>query len=381
MNQTTKWIAGIIITIVVIAIGYSVIKGPSKPPKETTPIKIGAILPLSGGAAIWGEQLKNGMELAVKNLLKDGVTVDIIYEDSQASPSIGLSAYNKLVNIEKVDVIFSAFSRVSAPLISLSKENKVPLVMTVAVLNDAPAQNKFTYRLYLTANEYIDPYFNSFLNKDSYRSISVLYINDEYGVSVRDKIRKQASKNNIDIISEESFLPGNSDFRTQLSKIKSAKPDDVIFVGAIPPELTNALTQFNELGVKADFIEAGLLLSLPAVRGNLKDVINGIDGKVYTLSLASFETRDEGRKFITEYEEAYSNKPTFIAPIGYDMVNFVYDVTGGKHTTGDEFVSKANKLKTLNTITNGKLKIDDNGEINPIPVSALISNGDLITVE
>jgi ABC-type branched-subunit amino acid transport system substrate-binding protein len=63
MNSTTKYIIGIIIVVIVIAVGYS-LKGPSKP-VSTEPIKIGFVSALTGEAGVWGEQIKTGFDFAV----------------------------------------------------------------------------------------------------------------------------------------------------------------------------------------------------------------------------------------------------------------------------------------------------------------------------
>lgn len=107
--------SGIIISVLIVSLQ---VLGCSSGSADVTdkPLKIGAILPLTGPASVWGENIRNGMELARSDLLSNNVSIEIIYEDSRANPTLGLSAFRKLQGIDNVSIIFSAFSSVSVPL-------------------------------------------------------------------------------------------------------------------------------------------------------------------------------------------------------------------------------------------------------------------------
>src|SRR5690606_27902434 len=79
-------------------------------------LKIGAVLPLSGANADYGDLYMTGTELAVEHITADGLLkgkLSIQYEDSQALPQQGVIAMNKLVNVEKTPYVLSAFTGVS----------------------------------------------------------------------------------------------------------------------------------------------------------------------------------------------------------------------------------------------------------------------------
>jgi ABC-type branched-subunit amino acid transport system substrate-binding protein len=88
-------------------------------------INIGIIVPLTGDAAVYGNALKKGLDLAVDEINKTGgikgKKVSLIYEDSQADPKTAISAFNKLVTVNKVSLIigdmFSSTTLSIAPLV------------------------------------------------------------------------------------------------------------------------------------------------------------------------------------------------------------------------------------------------------------------------
>src|SRR6266849_7106509 len=72
-------------------------------------IKIGAILPLTGDSASWGEQGRWGIESAVREVNEsggiDGKQVEVIFEDSQAIPRVAVTAFGKLSQVDKVQAV------------------------------------------------------------------------------------------------------------------------------------------------------------------------------------------------------------------------------------------------------------------------------------
>jgi len=84
-----------------------VISGCSK--KEPREIRIGAVLPLTGSAAVWGQNAKMGLEIALEEVNAaggpQGKKVKIIYEDSQSEPTKAVSALQKLISTDRVPVV------------------------------------------------------------------------------------------------------------------------------------------------------------------------------------------------------------------------------------------------------------------------------------
>jgi len=143
--------------------------------QSTETLTIGAILPLSGPASIWGVSVQEGMDLAQEELAQQGINLNIIYEDSQAKATMGVSAYNKLTNIDNVDVIFSALSSVSVPLVPLADADEMPLVVTLVAAQGIADKSPFTFRFYPPTEEYVNPHFEK-IDKETYDEIAILYV-------------------------------------------------------------------------------------------------------------------------------------------------------------------------------------------------------------
>ena len=101
-----KTLAILVVIVVVIVGGYLIFKGPK--PANTSDLKVGVILPLTGDLSITGEKMYQGVQLAQAELEKDGV--QFVVEDSHSKPTDAVSAAQKLLNVDKVDVIVGTYS-------------------------------------------------------------------------------------------------------------------------------------------------------------------------------------------------------------------------------------------------------------------------------
>ncbi len=337
------------------------------------PLKVGAILPMSGPTAVWGENLKNGMELAREELAVQGVNIDIIYEDSQAKPDVALTAYRKLKELDGVNMVFSAFSRVSVPLVSVADNDKMPIMMTVVAAKGVAEKSPYSFRFYSNERQYVEPQF-AWMNSSVYNRVAVLWINDEFGSSVHDVILEQAQLHKMSVVADENYDPNSVDFRTQLTKIKVANPKAILFVGSVPVEISNALKQVRELGITADFIENSAALAQPA---SLQAAGSAAEGAI-TLAFP-FSLGRSGGEFRQAYKQRFSTEPNFAAAFGYDMVKLIGLASDGHTMSGEELAQRIVAVKTFESL-NGPVAIQPSGEINPAIEPAKVMNGSLVAL-
>lgn len=337
--------------------------------KEET-LKVGAILPLSGPLSIYGQNIKNGMSMAEEELEEEGVDIEIIYEDSRGRPSDGISAFQKLTEVNNVDLVFAAISRVSKPLVPLAKKKKVPLVSTITA-GKGVTNNSYAMRFNVQYRQNADVLFDSVITSDRYDDLAILGIQDEFGVSVMDRAEKRAEEKGIEIVQREMFAPDSSEFRTPLTKIKEENPDGILFVAVTPAQFSKFLEQKKELGIDADVLDLSFLLSVASYRKKAGENAEG----AYTSALP-FTLNEYGQEFKEVYRQEYGNPPFFPATYGYDLPFILKEATGGEKVSGKELVGRIISLQEVNTL-NGPVEIKSNREINPPLVPARIVNGSL----
>ncbi len=365
MKKTIWWAVGIV-AIVIIAILLSSQKEPT-----TKTLKIGMLLPLSGSAAQYGEQIKNGAEIYRKRLADEGRNIEIIYEDNKADPATAISAYRKLIDIDRVDYMVSAMTRATIPLIDLVKQDKVPMIMTLVAGDWDKAKTGYVVRFYPTARQYVrSDDENKVLNGLS--SVGVIYVNDEYGQSVFREIQKFSVEKGFKIGIAESYLPNNQDYRLLLSKIKSAGIDLIMMISSSPVELSAISKQYKELGIKQKLFDASIGLSNPNVRLNNADILEGVVTRATEAELPDKDSSAE--EFFIKYKDLYNKDPYFPGIFGYETINLINVIDLQE---SEDFIAKISDIKALKTIM-GDLVVEDYQEINPSIYNAIIKNGKLI---
>ena len=356
-NKKALLVIGVLIVIVVASVlVYNNYRGEEK----EDVIKIGAILPLTGSASIWGESIQEGMEMALEEINQKNKGIIIFYEDSQANPSQGISAYRKLIDVNNVDIILSVFSGVTEPLINLVDEDKIPLIMTLVSSRGIADKSPYAIRFNVRAEQNAEIPFHPSMQISNYKKIALLYIKDEFGESVNNLIRTKAINENLNIVADESFLSEEMDFKTQLMKIKNEGTDIILFTAPAPIYLINFIKQKEELSVSGDVVDIAFLSSLDSTIEALGEKSEGI----FTPALP-FTLEVTGNEFRELYQSKYQKKPIYTTALGYDIIKLIDQSSADK----DKLIS----LGVFDSL-NGELIIHPNGEINPPLYPARIKN-------
>src|ERR1019366_2473439 len=107
-----------------------------------TKVKIGFVNSITGPEAPIGENLSNGVTLAIEDLKKKGIDVELLKEDDTGKPETSMAAFEKLATSDKVTGIVGPYSsKCAAALAKLAEKYKVPLLIPVASKDDITRQN------------------------------------------------------------------------------------------------------------------------------------------------------------------------------------------------------------------------------------------------
>lgn len=189
------------------------------------PIKIGAILPLTGKAAEFGQYWREGLELAVNDINNHMQVTDrrieLIVEDSASDPKIALNAYKKLKDTDNIKYLFLAISGVTMTILPESTKDNI-LVMTTSTHPEITSGKYLALRTYYTPEEEVKSMINFAYNTLEKRKIGIIYMNDESCRGYKEYFEKEFKILGGEAYSE-SFEVTEKDFKTQLTKIKEKK--------------------------------------------------------------------------------------------------------------------------------------------------------------
>ena len=160
-----------LIAIAIFVIGYFVWKSSNNPvSKDKEIIKIGAILPLTGDLATYGQSGQEGMEIALDEFNKEFPNkVKLVLEDDKGTVKDGISAINKLITNDKVQIIMGSMSSgVTLGIAPIVEKNKVVLVAPTSTASEVTNAGDFIFRI-CVSDEYEGKAMATWGNANDYK--------------------------------------------------------------------------------------------------------------------------------------------------------------------------------------------------------------------
>ncbi len=277
MNKTTK----IIITVIIVALIAWIIATKGEKPTAKN-LRVGVIAVLSGPFADYGEEIRKGV-LAEASSTPD---VQFVFEDDKCEPKDAVSAFNKLVQFEKINVIIGpACGSPQEAVIPRIKETGAVVLVPSAASSDLYTQSggNFFNVQYSLENE--STFIAQEMTKRGYKKVALVSYKNAFS-ETHVKVFKAAFKGEI---TDHAFVDATVDVAPELAKIKIEKPD-AIYSPDAAFFFGSGVIKLRQLGVTVPMFGT-YVTELPAVRTLVPDVfysftgdLGGTQGAVYELS-------------------------------------------------------------------------------------------------
>lgn len=287
---------------------------------EKQEVKIGFLGAMTGGAASIGIPTTEAARLAEEQInarnLIPGKKLKVVYEDDQCDPRSSSSATQKLITQDKVVAVLgslcSSASLADAPITEQSKILQLSFGSTNPTLKTAG--DYFFRNVPSDANQGVEG--AKLLKQLGAHKVAVTYINNDWGVGLKDVFTTAAGEQGMDVVATETYEPSATDFRAQLTKIKAANPD-MVYMLAYPADAGLVLKQMLELGITVQVVGADATKddSVIATAGN------AADGLIVTLP--GVPKSPELTAFADAYKAKYTKEYSAYTPEAYDAVMIV----------------------------------------------------------
>jgi branched-chain amino acid transport system substrate-binding protein len=274
-------------------------------------VTIGAIFGQSGNISVYGVPQTQAVQLAVAEInaagyLGEGVTLEVIYEDSAGTNEQAINAMTKLVEEDQVVAVLGpTLSSEAFSADPIAQENGVPVMGVSNTASGITDMGDFVFRDSLPESSVIPGTIAAATEALGLEAVAVLYGNDDdFTLSGYDVFVSALEENEVEILGEATFARGDVDFNAQLTQLISLEPNAIV-VSALAAEATQIIVQARQLGYEGPII-GGNGLNSPAVLTNSGEASNGvIVGAAW--NIASPEALSA--VFTAAYEEAYGARP------------------------------------------------------------------------
>jgi len=348
--------------------------------KKAELIKIGAILPLSGDLATYGNNAKRGIELLQDEINNkggiQGNKIEVIFGDSKALPTTALSLAQKFIFEDKVIAIIGEVA--SSPLLAFSpiaNQNKIVVVSPAASSPKITQAGEYIYRVW-PSDVFEVNRMMEYLSEVKASEVSVLYVNNDYGLAMYSEIKDKFPSKNIEVKNAETFNQNSTDVRAQLLKLKIQHPKYLYLIG-YPSEYAVIIRQIHELGIQSTIIatssfEDPTILNLTG---------KAAEGVIYSSPIQTDSTNSIYNYFKKEYYAKYSQYPGLVSDYGYDALKVIIkslEISGQADRQGIK--QGIDKIRNLDGCT-GIINFDKNGDIIKPAGIKTIKNGKFVWLE
>lgn len=333
-NVNMKIFKSIIALIVMIGLIFSTLflNGCNKKSSEPT-IKIGLIAELSGSIPLVGSSAREGAWLAQEEINKSGINIngvnykiELAIQDSRADANKAREVAERLVKDDKVLAIIGPMSSGNAiPAGLVAEKNKILLITPWSTNPQTTKDEQGNSLRYVFRACFTDDYQGYILSNFVRNRLNLNRVAVMYDMTT-DLLREQANlfmkafrASGGQIVANESYFSGNTDYTLQFNRIKDSKPE-LVFLPSYYVEVPEQLKQARLLGIDAIFV-GNDSWSSDFILQNCGAYCNGVYFSDH-YSAESFNPRSQ--EFVAKFQRKFNKKPNAISALTYDSFGMLF---------------------------------------------------------
>jgi branched-chain amino acid transport system substrate-binding protein len=345
-------------------------------------ILIGEYGSLTGTTATFGQSTDHAIQMAFDEINAAGGVlgkkVRVIVEDDQSKPEEAATAVTKLINqnhvVAMLGEVSSSRSLAAAPI---CQANRVPMISPSSTNPRVTQVGDYIFRVC-----FIDPFQAEVGARIAWETLKLKKVailsdvRNDYSVGLQTFFRQHYKQFGGEIVAEQSYSEGDSDFRAQLTQIKSANPEG-IYVPGYYTEVATIARQARELGITVPLI-GGDGWDSPRLWEIGGEALNGC---YFSNHYSVDDPSPAVQKFVADYRKRFNQTPDALAALGYDAARILADaMTRAGSTSGDKVRDALLATKDFQGVT-GQITI--NAERNAVKPAVVlkIENGKFVYVD
>jgi len=292
---------------------------------EDTTYKFGVLQSFSGDLAAYGDRWENAQGIAEDILSESGIPngndVEFIQGDTQSSPEVGVTAANKLVDQDNVDVLLGAVS--SGVSIAIAESVSIPRKDEIFHIISTSSSPKITDLEYVVRSVPSDAFqaraLANVAQSEGVESASVITVNNDYGIALAEAFADSYESSGGAVTNQVTYESGKSTYEPNLNAAMEGDPEAIVFIVYPQTFISMARTAF-EMGLKEEvqYIGAESTFADPIPENVPAEAINGMVGTIQQAP-ADHPTWDT---FRNRTEEKYGEPSDVFTAFDLDAIMF-----------------------------------------------------------
>lgn len=339
-------------------------------------VSIGLLYPMTGRLSETGAQMKEGFDLALKEIngaQQGRASIKFVTEDDKSTVAGAVDGYNRLIHETGVPAIIGPTSSSQCEAaFPIAQENRTVAFSATSAATGLSAIGDFIFRAILTSDAHIPNSVSVTHEKLGYMQVALIY--DELhaiAVSGANAFRKALTENSVKIVATETFQTGEVNFSDRLTRIKESEPE-AIFIAALPQDMPAIMIQARDLGIpfSVPFIVPELSIDDVQAAGAAGE------GLISSASWLSTDANPLNQDFVHNYRTAYGVEPNTWAAHSYATVYILAQaVADAQSADAGAIRNSMSNIKNLDTIF-GNFSFDADGDAVHEAIILTVENGE-----
>ncbi len=372
MSKNAKIVLGAVVLLIVVGVVYF----GSKNGASGNTYAFGVIAPFTGDAASYGEPTRNTIQLAVDEINNaggiNGKKLEPIFEDGQCNGNVAVNAMQKLVNVDKVQVVLGGFcSSETVPNVPIATQNKVLLLSASASSPDLTNSSPFFFRDYPSDATQGRVLADIAYNNKHWKKVAFIQEQLDYPLGIYNAFNEEFARLGGTTVKEE-FAMGTNDFRSSLIKLKGENPDALFIDAQTPANIVRVLKQLQDLGWKPPLLVTDVIMGDPTTVSENKTALEGALGAEFGVD----PTNPKFEHLVQAYKARFGTDMPYQS---YEQAVYdaVYLIQGGITAVGYDGAKLAAWSRTINNWqgASGAITIESSGDRQSGHRPEIIHNG------
>jgi branched-chain amino acid transport system substrate-binding protein len=343
--------------------------------KAADPIKIGFSMALTGGLAGAGKGALIAMEIWKDDVNKKGGLlgrpVELVYYDDATQPAKVPAIYQKLLEVDKVDLVVSSYgTNEIAPAMPIIMRKKLvfPALFGLAV-NDEFKYDRYFQIMPSGPEPKLDWTKGFFVlameQNPKPKTVAIVAADAEFALNAAAGARKNALRSNLTIVYDKTYPPSTTDYTPIVRAIQATNPD-IVFVASYPPDSVGMVKAAHEVGLKAKMFGGGMVgLQFAAIQKNLGPMLDNIVNYDFWVPEPTLNFPGV-KEFLAKYQEAAKGKGVdpyghYLPPYAYAYLQVLGESVEATKSLDQGKIAEYMHEHTFTTVV-GKVKFGANGE-------------------
>ena len=329
-------------------------------------ISIGVAVALTGpNAELYGIPMRDGLELAraeinmhshASIMTHDHGYITFVPVDTQSTVEGAKAAVQQLVDQGVPAIVGVGISTQLKEAFPIAQENGVVAFSPISSAAGLSALGDYIFRAGLAVDILTPIGLMTTQEKLGYTKVATIYdAADVYSTSSNEEIVKALEAGGVEILTQETFQTGDTDFSTQLKNIMNMEPD-AVFVASLSVEMTQIITQAREVGISNPLIVPDLTAT------EIQKAGDAAEGAITISGWSVGSDAPGNQEFVHKYQAAYGHEPGPWAAQAYATLHILANAIANAQSTDAAAIRDA-LAQTMDFPTIlGNFSFDPNGE-------------------